>query len=114
MPAVCAAAVGFAVLGLSHKVGFAAGGLILIGIGMGGTSVPLLTLLGDLTPPAQRGHTVGIYQFFGDIGGSLGPIVGVEMSGRIGFGALYLALAALLLFIVGILVRLRSAERQAS
>jgi MFS family permease len=114
LPAVCAAAIGFAVLGLSHKAGFAAGGLILIGIGMGGTSVPLLTLLGDLTPPVQRGHTVGIYQFFGDIGGSLGPIVGVEMSSRIGFEALYLALAALLLLIVGILVRLRSAERRAS
>ena len=113
LPAVSMAAIGFALLGVSRALLPAIAGLVLIGVGMGGTSIPLLTLLGDLTPPEHRGHTVGIYQFFGDIGGSLGPIVGVEATGLIGYQSVYLGVGALLCFIVFLLVRLRSAERAA-
>lgn len=111
LPSVGAAAIGFALLGVSRTLNPAIAGLILIGIGMGGTSIPLLTLLGDLTPSAHRGHAVGIYQFFGDIGGSLGPIVGVEVSRYIGYEPVYLGVACLLLVIVGLLFRLRAAEK---
>ena len=112
LPAVSAAVIGFAVLGMSRSLVPAVAGLVAIGFGMGGTSIPLLTLLGDLTPMGQRGHTVGIYQFFGDIGGSIGPIAGVELSRYVGFETVYLGIAGLLLVIVLLLLRLRSAERQ--
>lgn len=114
LPSIIAAAVGFALLAMSRSMLPAVIALVTIGVGMGGTSIPLLTLLGDLTPPGNRGHTVGIYQFFGDIGGSLGPIAGVELTGRIGFESAYLSVAALLLVIVFLLIRLRSAERPSS
>lgn len=111
LPAVAAAALGFALLGFGHGLPDAIVALLAIGAGMGGTSIPLLTLLGDLTPPRYRGHTVGIYQFFGDIGGSLGPIAGVELSSRIGFEILYAGIAGLLCIIAALVLRLRVAER---
>ncbi|WP_455381861.1 MFS transporter [Salinispira pacifica] len=113
IPAIGIAAAGFALFGLSRNLIPSGISLILIGAGSGGTSTPLLTLLGDLTPGGRRGNAVGVYQFFGDIGGSLGPIAGVELGRLLGFRAIYLALTALFGGIVLILFRLRSAERAA-
>ncbi len=113
IPAISIAAAGFAILGLSRNLIPAAVSLVLIGAGSGGTSTPLLTLLGDLTPGERRGNVVGLYQFFGDIGGSLGPIAGVEFGRLVGYQPVYLALAALLALIILIMLNLLRADRGA-
>ena len=112
LPGVVAAAAGFAVLALAGSAGLAVVGVVLLGLGMGGTSIPLLTLLGDLTPPSQRGQVVGYYQFFGDVGGSLGPILGIELVTGLGFTPTYLGVAALLLLVLPLLGALWRVERR--
>jgi len=112
IPGVASAAAGFAVLALTGNPWWAVVGVVLLGLGMGGTSIPLLTLLGDLTPESQRGQVVGYYQFFGDVGGSLGPILGIELVTGWGFVPTYLAVAALLLAEVPLLALLWRAERR--
>lgn len=112
LPGVVSGAAGFAVLALTANPWLATFGVVLLGVGMGATSIPLLTLLGDLTPEEHRGQIVGYYQFFGDVGGSLGPVVGVELVTRLGFTPTYLGVAALLLVEVPLLLTLWRAERR--
>ncbi|ERG88387.1 MAG: arabinose efflux permease [halophilic archaeon J07HX5] len=64
---------------------------VFIGVGQGGMSGPLLALLADLTPNEQMGRAVGTNNVFGDIGGSLGPLVTLPLVDRIGFDPVYLA-----------------------
>lgn len=112
LPGVTAAAAGFAVLAWAASPWTAVAAVVLIGIGMGGTSTPLVTLLGDLTQEEHRGQVVGYYQFFGDVGGSIGPIVGVELVTGWGFTPTYLLVAGLLLLEVPLLGLLWRAERR--
>ncbi len=112
LPGVVAAAAGFVVLALTSNPWLAVAGVVLLGVGMGGTSIPLLTLLGDLTPASRRGQVVGYYQFFGDVGGSLGPILGIELVTGWGFVPTYLGVAALLLAEIPLLALLWAAERR--
>jgi MFS family permease len=112
LPGVVSGAVGFAVLALTASPWLAGCGVVLLGVAMGATSIPLLTLLGDLTPEERRGQVVGYYQFFGDVGGSLGPVLGVELVTRLGFTPTYLGVAALLVLDVPLLVLLWRAERR--
>jgi len=112
LPGVVAGALGFALLALTHDPWLAVVGVVFLGLGMGGTSIPLLTLLGDLTSEDRRGQVVGYYQFFGDVGGSLGPVVGVELVTSVGFTPTYLGVAALLLLEVPLLAALWRAERR--
>jgi len=112
LPGVVSGALGFVLLALTRSPWLAVLAVVFLGLGMGGTSIPLLTLLGDLTPEGRRGHVVGYYQFFGDIGGSLGPIVGVELVTGLGFTPTYLGVAGLLLLEVPLLAALWRAERR--
>ncbi len=112
LPGVVAAATGFVVLALTPTAWPAVVGVVLMGLGMGGISIPLLTLLGDLTEEARRGRVVGIYQLFGDVGGSLGPILGVELVTVVGFVPTYLGVGTLLLAIVPLLAWLWRGERR--
>ena len=70
--------------------------LLLLGICSGILSSPLLTLLGDISKVKLRGRTLGIYQVFGDIGGSLGPIFGINIAELLGFSVTYIIVASLL------------------
>ena len=84
---------GFILLALAHSTLLAATALALIGVGLGGINVPLLVIMGDWVAPSVYGRAVGIYQFIGDIGGSLGPIAGIEAMHRFGGTDTLLALA---------------------
>ncbi len=70
--------------------------LLLLGICSGILSSPLLTLLGDVSKVKLRGRTLGIYQVFGDIGGSLGPLFGINIAYLFGFRITYIIVAFLL------------------
>lgn len=112
LPAVAASVSGFLLLAMVHGLAPVLGAMVLLGVGMGGSTVPLITLLGDLTAPEERGFAVGLYQFFGDAGGSLGPIVGVETVMGIGFAPVYIAVACLLVLTLPLLYWLWLAERR--
>lgn len=96
LPSLSVLAVGFVVLALAHTIATTLVGTLLVGASFNGITLPMLTLLGDVTQPDQYGRAVGIYQVFGDIGGSLGPIVGLESGAHFGLEATYLGLAALI------------------
>lgn len=55
-------------------------GTMLIGIGTGGTGPALLATVGDITPGTEVGRMGGVYNFFGDIGSMLGPLLAVPMA----------------------------------
>lgn len=96
-PALIGLAGGFALLVFAHRLDILLVGVLVIGATFNGVTLPLLALLGDVTPPGAYGRAMGIYQIFGDIGGSLGPIVGLDLSLRFGTGVVYGALSLLIL-----------------
>ncbi len=93
-PALIGMAAGFVVLGLSHTLWLTYLGAALVGLSYNGVNLPMLALLGDVTR-RNHGKAVGFYQLFGDVGGSLGPLVGLEAGLRFGMTPLYLAMAVL-------------------
>jgi MFS family permease len=97
LPCLMGLSTGFILLGVSRSLTTTLAGVALTGISFNGITLPLLTLLGDITRPERYGRAVGTYQIFGDIGGSLGPILGLEASLHFGLRTTYLGVAALLI-----------------
>jgi MFS family permease len=63
-------------IGLSHNLRVLLAGIGVLGLGAGALSASLLSLIGELVEPQQRGAAVGWLQLCADVGGALGPIVG--------------------------------------
>lgn len=95
-PALIVLAAGFATLAYAHTLTATLLGTVLVGGAFNGITLPMLALLGDVTRPDQYGRAVGIYQVFGDIGGSLGPVVGMEAATQFGLLPTYVGLAVLI------------------
>ncbi len=77
---------------------------LVVGVGAGGTLGPLMALLADFTPSERMGRASGTINIFSDIGGGLGPIVGLPLIDAVGFRPVYMASA--LLPLVGAVVLL--------
>lgn len=105
---------GFVILAFSEKPGYAAIALMLVGAGTASINVPLILLIGELVPAAAYGRAFGIYQVWGDLGGSLGPIVGLEAVQRIGGTGALLAVTTLLTITLPLAVLLWLRERRRS
>ena len=88
----------------STAIGLVAG-LVLMGFASGALSPSLLALIGDLVPPDRRGVAVGVLQLWGDVGGTLGPLVGTVLFAG-GFRTAYLATAVLLACFIPLAARL--------
>lgn len=112
VPASLCAVAGFAALATAHHVGGTVLGLSAIGIGVGGINVPLIVIMGELVSPDRYGRAIGMYQVLGDIGGSLGPITGLEAISRFGATPTLSALALILLTTVPLAAALLRRERQ--
>lgn len=95
LPALGTFALGFVLLGLVPTLPVTLVGVACIGIGVGGTNPPLLAYLGDISPEGDVGKIGGVYNVFGDLGSSVGPIVALPLAVRFGFRAEYLACAGL-------------------
>ena len=104
---------GYVMLALTHQLVGLVLGLLLVGGGMGMVNVPLLALVGDFVPRERRGSAVGVLQLFGDVGGTLGPLLGTPLV--LGFGARisYLGMTAVIAGGLGLALFLWKAERQA-
>ena len=96
--------VGFVLLAFADSVPTLALACLCIGLGQGGTSGPLMALLGDLVADGEMGRAVGTNNVFGDIGGGFGPIVTLPIVDVIGFWPVYLACAAMPLVAASILL----------
>lgn len=99
--------VGFVLLGIANSILTLTLACICIGAGQGGTSGPLMALLGDLTPDERMGRAVGTNNVLGDVGGGLGPIVALPLTDTIGFQPVFLAssifpLIAALMLLAGV------------
>jgi MFS family permease len=94
---------GFATLALFPTLPVLLVGITLIGVGVGVTNPPLLALLGDLSPTAGVGKLGGVYNVFGDLGASLGPIIALPLVSGIGFRTGYLLCVGLVV-VMGVLV----------
>ncbi|WP_415381302.1 MFS transporter [Halosimplex sp. TS25] len=102
-----ATSLGFVLLAAADSVATLVVACLCIGTGQGGTSGPLMALLGDLVPDDEMGRAVGTNNVFGDIGGGFGPIVTLPLVETLGFWPIYLACAALpaiaaLILLVGV------------
>jgi MFS family permease len=91
LPALTVLAAGFAILAFVPTLLGALAGVALIGVGVGGTNPPLLAFLGDISPEDDVGKLGGVYNVFGDLGSTLGPLVALPLVSRVGFVAEYLA-----------------------
>jgi MFS family permease len=95
LPALAVFAAGFALLALYPSLKATLVGVALVGIGVGGTNPPLLAYLGDISPADDVGKLGGVYNVFGDLGSTLGPLVALPFAAAFGFRVEYLACVAL-------------------
>lgn len=111
IPALLLFATGFVVLALTRSsLTLLLLGAVLVGLSYNGVTLPMMALLGDATDPRQHGPAVGIYQFFGDVGGTIGPMAGIEIGMHIGITPLYLGIAVLILMAIPFAYWLRRIE----
>jgi MFS family permease len=108
VPALAALGAGFATLALGHSLLATLAGVSLVGVGVGGTNPPLLAYLGDISPAADVGKLGGVYNLFGDLGSTLGPLVALPLVSTLGFRAGYLVCVAIVALtavpVVGVLL----------
>jgi len=90
IPSLAVFAAGFVVLAEGPTLILLLVGAALIGFSYNGVTLPMLALLGDAADADQHGPAVGVYQLFGDIGGTIGPIAGIEIGTNLGLGQLYI------------------------
>jgi MFS family permease len=95
LPALAVFGSGFAILALVQTLESTLVGVALVGIGVGGTNPPLLAYLGDISPDDDVGKLGGVYNVFGDLGSTLGPLVALPFATAFGFTVEYLACVGL-------------------
>ncbi|WP_231754496.1 MFS transporter [Halapricum sp. CBA1109] len=92
---LAATSLGFVLFAAAESLATLSVACLLVGVGQGGTSGPLMALLGDLVPDERMGRAVGTNNVFGDIGGGFGPIVTLPLVETVGFQPIYLSCAVL-------------------
>jgi MFS family permease len=90
LPALLALGAGFVLVGLVPTLPVMIVAVALVGVGVGGTNPPLLALLGDIAPAGTEGKMGGVYNVFGDLGATLGPVVAFPVGAAIGYDRAYL------------------------
>ncbi len=114
IPSLVGLAVGFALLAEAHGLPLLILGAAVTGVFSNSISVPMLALLGDATTERQHGPAAAVFQWCGDVGGTIGPTAGIELALHVGLQPLYLGLAALaLLAILAALWLLRHEQAEA-
>lgn len=103
IPSLCLLALGFALLAFVPTLVATVVAVILVGVGVGGTNPAMLAYLGDISPADDIGKMGGVYNVFGDIGSTAGPVIALPVAARIGYRTEYL-LCVVVAAIVVILV----------
>jgi MFS family permease len=102
LPAFGLLAAGFGLLAFVTSLAGLVAGVVLVGVGVGSAGPALLATLGDLSPADEVGKLGGLYNVFGDVGLSLGPLLALPAVEAVGFTVTYsvsalVAVACLLL-----------------
>ena len=105
LPALTVLAGGFVVLALVPTLPATLVAVAMIGVGVGGSNPPLLAYLGDISPDDDVGKLGGVYNTFGDLGSTLGPLVALPLVETVGFRAEYLLCAAAVALVALLVVR---------
>jgi MFS family permease len=105
VPALGALGAGFATLALWPALPTTLVGVTLIGVGTGGTNPPLMAYLGDITPQDDVGKMGGVYNVFGDVGSTIGPVIALPVAARIGYRAEYVICVGIVLAVLLLVVR---------
>ncbi|MFC7135606.1 MFS transporter [Halobaculum litoreum] len=95
VPGLAVFGAGFALAALVPTTGGVLAGVALVGGGAGLAGPPLLAYLGDIAPGGDAGKLGGVYNVFGDLGSTLGPLVALPLASAIGLSGEYLACAGL-------------------
>jgi len=106
LPGLAILGFGFAILAFFPTLPTLLVGISLIGIGVGITNPPLLAFLGDLSPANDVGKLGGVYNVFGDLGASIGPVVAVPMVTSVGFRTGYVLCVGLTVLVCVVAVGL--------
>jgi MFS family permease len=93
LPAFGVLASGFGLLALVPTLAGMLGGVLLVGAGVGGAGPVLLAALGDRSPAGSEGKFGGVYNVFGDVGLSIGPLAAFPAVEAVGYTTTYLVCA---------------------
>jgi len=102
-------AVGIAMITISEEFPGFAGGAAMLGAGTAMVYPTLLAVIGDVTHPAWRASSVGVYRLWRDLGYAVGAVLAGVVADLLGITAAMLSIAALT-FVSGLLVLLRMNE----
>ncbi len=102
-------AAGIAVITMSTAFPGFAGGAVLLGAGTAMVYPTLLAVIGDVTHPAWRASSVGVYRLWRDLGYAVGAVLAGVVTDLLGIKAAMWLIAALT-FASGLLVLLRMKE----
>jgi len=86
-------------------------GSVLTGLTYNFITVPMMALLGDVTTDNLHAPAVAAFRSAGDVGGTIGPILAIELALGWGLGPLYVAIGVLTLLCILVAVWLRRHER---
>ncbi len=105
-PFMLAGAAVFFVSSLAYGAAAGAVGLVLVrllhGAGMGLYPTAASAMVADLAPPHRRGEFLGIFGAAGSLAMGLGPITGIVLVERVGFGLLFAVSGAVALAGLGL------------
>ncbi len=102
-------AAGIAVVLVSQGMAEAAVGAALLGIGTAMVYPTLLASIGDVTHPAWRGSSVGVYRLWRDLGYAFGAVLSGVMADALGMPAA-IGAVAVVTFASGVVVAVRMRE----
>ena len=112
VPSLIGLAAGFAVIAMAHTLPLVLLGAAITGLSYNSVTLPMMALLGDAVDERQQGPAVAIFQWCGDVGGTIGPMLGIELATRAGLTALYWLMAAVSALAIVVAVWLRRYERR--
>ncbi len=94
-----------------RPIGWLVAGLVLMGLAAAALGPSLLALIGEVMSPERRGLSAGVLQLCGDVGGTLGPLLGTALFAG-GAETPYLVAAGLMICFVPIGVWLVRSTRK--
>ncbi len=105
--------IGFLILSFTATTAVLIFALIVLGVAIGANNITLLSILGDFSSLENRGKAVSVYQLLGDIGGTLGPIFGIQLGLKYSFSSMYLLTGLIFSLNILVFLILKKKERTA-
>lgn len=112
IPSLIGLVAGFAILAVANTLPVMLLGAAATGLSYNSVTLPMMALLGDAAGERQQGPAVAVFQWCGDVGGTIGPMLGIEIAAHLGLTELYLFLGAVTALSIVIALWLRGYEQK--